>query len=135
MSTKFAPLAVTVSYAVITPESAEHGEYAETGYMFGHGPLSFTFRMPIAEHDGVIDVTADMAAHDTLRLIRGKHCCYSARLVYRKDGRCEASFYTSEPQTESLRTGEVHEETVHVVGPARLVRALVKAAKPMHVHV
>ena len=120
-------LEVSVTYERVTPESAEHGDVEERGFMVAGSQSRFFWRMPIEEALGE-SVSELLTAHDVLRVIRSHHCCYSASV-----SATGATFGSAEPQDED-HVGAKVEYTVHVEGPERLVRALVRAAKPCHVN-
>ncbi len=121
-------LSVSMTYEVVTEESAEHGDAEERGFMVGTD-CPFFWRLPADSWSADKQTDYAMAAHETLRLIRGNHCCYSVSVC--GDA---VSFYSAEPQDHDYHDGSRTEYTIHVKGPARLLRALVRAAKPRHVY-
>ncbi len=123
-------LTLSITYERVTPESAEHGEAEERGYLSSqcglHLPIDDV--MQLGEADRAAATERTMRAHEALREIRESHCGYSA--TWYGDS---VAFYSSEPQEHHYSDGSTVENTVFVRGDKRLLRALIRAVKPTHV--
>lgn len=110
-------LDVSVTYDRVSHESAEAGDTEENGYVVG------SQEWPLAECEGET-VSEAMNASEALREILDRGCTCSV-----SESGTGASFYAGEPQHTDYSTGDVTSYHVHVKGPARLIKALVRAAK------
>ncbi len=111
-------LEVSVTWEQVTPESAEQGDAEARGFVIGG------LDWPAEECTGE-PVTVDMTAADVLREIHNRWC-----YGYGHESETGATFTANEAQHTDFATGAETTYSVHVRGPARLIRALVRAAKP-----